>query len=282
MNMEIKEVLLSEIKGSLCRMRLEKDYEQEEMLASIGECGVMNPVKLKKVKDGYLLFAGHRRFESAKILNSKRIRAEIWSDIPDSEAVLMGFVENINRKDFTILEEGYAYSKLIKEYGYTPDNLVKPCGKSRARIYQLVKLVKNLTPAMKAAILTGKMTTGHAEWLFKVEDEKLREELFQRILAGELHLKDLKYDIYRMKPDSEKNKEELLLDVVEDAYEKDPAVKSLWRKKVVMHRGRKGNKITINFSGPMELLDLYEILGAPLKKARKRFRDVIERNVKIP
>ena len=215
-------------------------------------------------------------------MGKKRIRAEICTDISDSEAVLMGFVENINRKDFTILEEGHAYSKLIEEYGYTPDKLIKPCGKSRTRIYQLVKLVKNLTPAMKAAILEGKMTTGHAEWLFKVEDKKLREELFQGILAGELHLKDLKYEIYRMKPDSEKNKEEKLLDVVEDAYEKDPAVKSLWRTKVTIHRGRGGNKITINFSGPMELLNLYEILAAPLKKARKSFRDVVGRNAKIP
>jgi len=80
----------------------------------------------------------------------------------------MEVVDNINRKDFTLLEEGHAYSKLIEEYGYTPDSLVKPCGKSRTRIYQLVKLVKNLTPAMKAAILADKMTTGHAAWLFKI------------------------------------------------------------------------------------------------------------------
>ena len=85
-----------------------------------------------------------------------------------------------------------------------------------------------------------------------------------------------------MKPDSGKNKEEKLLDVVEDAYEKDPAVKSLWRKKVTMHRGRGGNNITINFAGPMELLNLYEILAAPLKKARKSFRDVMGRNAEIP
>jgi len=49
-----------------------------------------------------------------------------------------------------------------------------------------------------------------------------------------------------------------------------------------MHRGRKGNNITINFSGPMELLNLYEILAAPLKKARKSFREVMGRNAKIP
>ncbi len=99
--MEVKEIAISQIKGSLCKMRLEKDYEKEEMVESIGECGVMNPVKVKKVKDGYLIFTGHRRLECAKELGEKIIQAEIWEDIPDKEAVLMGFVDNINRKDFT-------------------------------------------------------------------------------------------------------------------------------------------------------------------------------------
>ena len=50
--MEIKEIEISRIKGSPCRMRLERDYERDELLASIKECGVMEPIKVKKVKDG--------------------------------------------------------------------------------------------------------------------------------------------------------------------------------------------------------------------------------------
>ena len=61
MKTEVREIKISEIVGSLCRMRLEKDYEKEELMASIKRRGVMNPIKIKKTKKGYLLFAGHRR-----------------------------------------------------------------------------------------------------------------------------------------------------------------------------------------------------------------------------
>ena len=105
MKARVMEVPISKIKGSLCKMRLEKDYEAEELRGSIEEQGVMNPVKLKKIKDGYLSFAGHRRLLEAKNLGHTTIRAEVWEDIGDKDAVLMGFVDNINRKDFTRLEE---------------------------------------------------------------------------------------------------------------------------------------------------------------------------------
>ena len=280
--MEVREIKISEIKGSLCRMRLEKDYEREELLASIKECGVMESIKVKKVKGGYMNFTGNRRIDCSKELGLKTIRAEIWEGISDSEAVLMGFVENINRKDFTILEEGHAYRKLVEEYGHTVESLVKPCGKSRTRIFVLLRLVKNLTPEMEEAIREGKMTSGHGEWLLKIEDRKLREKYFRQILKGELTLNDLKYNIYRLKPDSEKTKKELLLDIVEDEYEKDPAVRKLWKKSVVLRRSRAGDKITIEFSGPRDLLDKYDVLSAPLKRAGKRFRTVAGRDTKIP
>ncbi|MDP8214831.1 MAG: ParB N-terminal domain-containing protein [Candidatus Euphemobacter frigidus] len=56
MKTEVREIKISEIVGSLCRMRLEKDYEKEELMASIKRRGVMNPIKVKKTKKGCLLF----------------------------------------------------------------------------------------------------------------------------------------------------------------------------------------------------------------------------------
>jgi ParB family transcriptional regulator, chromosome partitioning protein len=280
--MEVREIEISRIGGSLCRMRLERDYERDELLASIRECGVMEPIKVKKVGDGYLNFTGHRRLDCAKELGLARIRAEVWDDISDGEAVLMGFVENINRKDFTILEEGHAYRKLVEEYGHAPEDLVAPCGKSRTRIFLLLRLVKNLTPAMERAIREGEMTSGHGEWLLRIEDANLRERYFRQILAGEMILEELKYYIYRLKPDAEKTKKELLLDIVEDEYEKDPEVRQLWKKSVAIRRSRGGDKITIEFTGPLDLLGKLSTLAKPLKTARSRFRTVVGRNAKIP
>jgi len=274
--MEIKKIPISKIAGSLCKMRLEKDYEAEEMLASIDDRGVMDPIKVKKVADGYLLFAGHRRLQSARELGHESVRAEIWEGIEDREAALMGFVENINRKDFTRLEEGYAYQKLVKDYGYAADELVRPCGKSRTRIYALISLVKNLTADMRRAIIEGKMTSGHGEWLLRIEDEKRRQWLFQMVLAGEVDLSDLKYEVYRQKPDEEKNEQELQLDIIEDICEEDPTIRSLWNQGIKVRRSRMGLKITLDVEGPHDLLYKLSILSAPVKKKLnlfERFQD---------
>ena len=264
--MEIKSIAISKIIGSLCKMRLERDYEASALLESISDRGVMNPVKVMPVKNGYLIFAGHRRLVGAKELGHKTITAEVWDDLEDRDAALMGFVENINRKDFTRLEEGYAYQKLVQEYGYSVDDLVKPCGKSRARIYILIGLVKNLTTVMKEAIIAGKMTSGHGEWLLRIENPKRRKECFELVLARKMDLDDLKYEVYRQKPDSEKNEQELQLDIIEDICEQDPIIRSLWDEGIKVRRSRKGLKITIDVDGPHDLLYKFNTIAGPIKK----------------
>jgi len=275
--MEIKRIQISKIIGSLCKMRLEKDYEAEELLESISDRGVMNPVKVMPVKNGYLLFAGHRRLVGAKALGHKTIIAEVWDDIEDRDAALMGFVENINRKDFTRLEEGYAYQKLVNEYGYSPDDLVKPCGRSRTRVYSLLRLVEQLTPAMKEAIIAGKMTSGHGEWLLRIEDPKLRKKYFEMILSREMDLADLKYEVYRQKPDEDKNERELQLDIIEDICEENPTIHSMRKKSIEIRRSRKGLKITIEVDGPHDLLYKFNNIAGPVKKKLDLFDKFDER-----
>lgn len=270
--MEIKRIQISKIIGSLCKMRLEKDYEAEELLESISERGVLNPVKVVPVKGGYLIFAGHRRLVSAIELGHKTIMAEVWDEIEDREAALMGFVENINRKDFTRLEEGYAYRKLVDDYGYSVDDLVKPCGKSRSRIYTLTNLVKNLTPEMKKSIIAGEMTSGHGEWLLRIEDPDRRKKCFEMVLAKEMDLADLKYEVYRQKPDEEKNDRELQLDIIEDICEGDPTIRSMWNQSIELRRSRKGLKITIEADGPHDLLYKLNTIATPVKEKLGLFK----------
>ncbi|MFH1037481.1 MAG: ParB/RepB/Spo0J family partition protein [PVC group bacterium] len=272
MKREGREILVSDIVGSLCRMRLEEDYEREEMLASIKKHGVMNPVKVKKAqKGGYMIFAGHRRLDAGRELGLITIPAEVWEGISDEEAVLMGFIENINRKDFTQLEEASAYARLIDGFHRAVDDLVESCGKSRSRSYSLYDTIRNLTPEMKSAILEGRMTFGHGEWLLKIEDPALRARLFKQILDGAIDLAELQYRVYRQKPDSEKNFKELQLDVVEDIYEKEPTIQALPKKTIRISRSRKGIRITVDVGSQGELKTALHAILDPVEREKKRF-----------
>ncbi len=271
MKREGREILVSDIVGSLCRMRLEEDYEREEMLVSVKKHGVMNPVKVKKAKKGgYILFAGHRRLDAAREVGLATIPAEIWDGISDEEAILFGFVDNINRKDFNQLEEASAYTRLIDEFGHRVEDLVESCGKSRSRIFTLVSVVRNLTPRMKKAIIDGKMNFGHGEWLLRIEDPKLREELFRKVLADEIDLEELRYRVYRQKPDSEKNFKELQLDVVEDICDKDPNIQKLWKKAITVSRSRKGLRIAVYGDSLGSLVATLHTVLDPLEKESDR------------
>lgn len=266
MKIKVNEIQISEIVGSLCKMRLEEDYEKEELMASIAKHGVINPIKVKRTKKGYMIFAGHRRVESSRELGLSTIPAEIWEDISDEEAVLMGFIDNINRKDFSQLEEATAYTKLIEEFDYSMSNLVESCGKSRSRVYTLVTVVRNLTDKMKKAIIDGKMTFGHGEWLLKIEDTKLRGQLLRKVLAGELDVEDLKYQVYRRKPDSEKSPDELQLDLIEDICEKDPGIQALWKNSISIRRSRHGLKFTVEAGNLPDLIKKFYTILRPLEK----------------
>lgn len=271
--MEIKEIRISAIVGSLCRMRLEYDYEKEELLASIREYGVFNPIKVKKVKGGYEIFAGHRRLDCVKELGEKTVRAEVWEGVDDGLAALMGLVENINRKDFTPLEEGHAYIKLIRDFGRRVDDLGAPCGRHRGRVYKLVKLVERLTPEMEKAIVEGKMSAGHGLVLLKFEDPKLRQKLFAQVMKGKLSVRELEYRLARQKPDSEKGAEELKIDVIEDICEKDPAVRKMREEGAVrLNRSRRGLKITVDVTGPLDMFNKFESLINSIQLNMARFK----------
>jgi len=266
MKIEVKKIRISEILGSLCKMRLEEDYEKEELMASIARWGVTNPIKVKKVKNGFMIFAGHRRLDCSRELGLLTIPAEIWEGIRDEEAILRGFIDNINRKDFSQLEEATAYTKLIEEFDYSVADLVESCGKSQSRIYTLFTVARSLPAEMKEAIIEGRMTFGHGEWLLKIEDPELRKKLFQNVLDGELDVGDLKYQVQRQKPDSEKDYDELQLDLIEDICEKDQGIQAIWKKSVNLRRSRHGLKITVEVGSLSDLKNKFYTILKPLEE----------------
>jgi hypothetical protein len=81
-----------------------------------------------------------------------------------------------------------------------------------------------------------------------------------------MDLADLKYEVYRQKPDEEKNEQELQLDIIEDICEEDATIRSMWNKSIEVRRSRKGLKITIEVDGPHDLLYKFSTISGPVKK----------------
>ena len=149
---EISIIPVDNITGALARMRLQEDWEMDELSASIKQNGILNPLMLNRTHNGYVLFAGHRRLEAAKSLEMNSVPAIVYDDISEAEVALKGFIDNLNRKDFTPLEQAYACKMLLEKYGFTQDKIAKSIGKSQGTVSSYISLISKIPEAIINAV----------------------------------------------------------------------------------------------------------------------------------
>jgi len=117
----------------------------DELARSIQARGVLQPIVVKRVADGYLLMAGERRWRAARLAGLEAIPALIRDDDP----LEIAMIENLQRADLTPLEEAEALGALIEQYGYTHETLAEMLGKSRPYVSNTLAL-RRLPAEIKA------------------------------------------------------------------------------------------------------------------------------------
>lgn len=155
-----------------------------ELSESIKENGVIQPIVVMPMgKDGkHIIVAGERRWRASTLAGLTAIPA-IVKDYTEKQALEIALIENIQRKDLTVVEEAEGYQKLITELGYTQEDLAKSVGKSRSHISNLMRLL-GLPEEVKDYINEGKLSMGHARALLKADDiEFMAAEVINRGLS---------------------------------------------------------------------------------------------------
>jgi len=140
----------------------------EELVNSIKNQGVIQPILLKEENGGYRIIAGERRWRAAKLAGIKTIPALI-KDVSKKEATELALIENIQREDLNPLEEAEAYKRLIEEYQLTQENLSERVGKNRATISNYLRLL-NLPKEIKELLIGEKITMGHARAIIGIKN----------------------------------------------------------------------------------------------------------------
>jgi ParB family chromosome partitioning protein len=135
----------------------------QELADSIKAQGLVQPVVLRPVGDGYELIAGERRWRAAQLAGMHEIPAVV-RDIPDQAAAAMSLIENIQREDLNAMEEANALQRLINEFGLTHQQTAESVGRSRAAVSNLLRLLE-LTDEVKDMVDQGELEMGHARAL---------------------------------------------------------------------------------------------------------------------
>lgn len=151
-----------------------------ELVDSIREQGILEPLVIAKTPAGYQLIAGERRWRAAKLLGFAKVPVVVRETTPQG-MLEMSIVENVQREDLNPIERALAYKKLIDEFGMGTNEVAKRVGKSAPAVSNTIRLL-SLPDAIKDALVAGVITEGHVRPLISLGDPKLMLDLFKKIL----------------------------------------------------------------------------------------------------
>ncbi|MDX1602055.1 MAG: ParB/RepB/Spo0J family partition protein [Salinimicrobium sediminis] len=160
-----------------------------ELASSIRELGVIQPITVRKLDyNKYQLVSGERRFRASKLVGLETIPAYIRI-ANDQESLEMALVENIQRQDLDPIEISLSYQRLIDEINLTQEQLSERVGKNRSTIANYLRLLK-LDPIIQTGMRDGFLSMGHGRALINVEDPQVQLEIYEKILANSLSVRD--------------------------------------------------------------------------------------------
>lgn len=151
-----------------------------ELVESIREHGILEPLIIAKTPAGFQIIAGERRWRAARILKLESVPAIIKETTPQ-QMLEMAIVENIQRKDLNPIERGKAFLRLKEEFGFDNNQIAKKMGKSVPYVINELKLL-NLPDALKDGLLSGLISEGHARALISIGDTRLMIEAYKIVL----------------------------------------------------------------------------------------------------
>ncbi len=218
----------------------------DELVASIQEVGLLQPVVVREVSPGrFELVMGERRWRASQRAGLTEIPAIVRATT-DDDLLRDALMENLHREQLNPLEEAAAYQQLLDDFGATHEELARRIGRSRPHISNTLRLL-NLSSKVQRRVAAGVLTAGHARALLSVDDPDAQEQLAHRIVAEGLSVRAVeeivtmgvrpakeRHPVQRQSPPPELND---LADRLSDAFE----------TRVKVELGKRKGKIVVEF-----------------------------------
>ena len=187
----INEIRVADIQPNPDQPRTIFDQEAlEELSASIGELGIIQPLPRRLLPDGtYQIIAGERRWRAARMAGLQTVPAYVRT-ASDAELTEMALIENIQREDLNAIEVALALRKLIDTYSLTQERLAERLGKKRATIANHLRLLR-LPAEIQLGLRDRRIDMGHARALLGVDDPKVQLRLYNMILREDASVRQV-------------------------------------------------------------------------------------------
>ena len=159
--------------------------ELDELVQSVREKGVVQPILVRPVDTEFEIIAGERRWRAAQKAGLHDVPVVV-QEATDKEALELAIIENVQRSDLNPLEEAAGYQQLIDDFQYTQAQLAEVIGKSRPHIANTLRLLK-FSPAVQDYLRSGQISAGHARAIATLPDP---DAAAQKIIAGGLTVRE--------------------------------------------------------------------------------------------
>jgi ParB family chromosome partitioning protein len=204
----VREVPVNKVVASPWQPRSNFDAEAlSELVQSVQEHGVLQPLLVREVGTKFELIAGERRLRASQAALLKKVPV-IVIEASDEKALEIALIENLQREDLNPIEEAEGYALLLKKFNLTQETIAKQVGKARASVANALRLLE-LSDGIRKYVAEGLLSVGHAKVLLSVDSDKEKDLLAKRSIKDGLSVRALERIVKKLnqppkKPRAEK------------------------------------------------------------------------------
>ncbi len=257
-------VVLDKVVASPLQPRTHFQEDQlNELVESIREHGVIQPLIVREVDGKYELIAGERRFRASTKLGLAEVPV-IVREASDRDVLEMALIENLQREDLDPLEEAVAYDRLAKEFGLKQEEIAQRVGKNRATVSNAIRLL-DLDEQVQTLVSRGMISAGHAKAILGIKTKAEQRMVADMVVRKKMNVRDtekLVSDQVNGKTSTKKAgkpkispQAEVYIRQIQDQ------LRSRYATNVAITHGDKRGKIEIEYYGNEDLGRVLELMG---------------------
>jgi ParB family chromosome partitioning protein len=253
---EILEIPIEDVRPNRYQPRkMFNDNRLAELVDSIKEKGIVQPIIVQRIDDGYELIAGERRWRAAQKAGIDKIPALVRV-VNGEESLELALIENIQRENLNPLEEAMAYQRLANEFQLTQEEISKKVGKDRSSVANYLRLLK-LPQEIQDSVSNEELTMGHARAILSLPSVKEQIHLKDRIIKRGMSVREVESFINRHKQ-SISNSDRKEIDIFKKRIEEE--LQKFLGTKVIIMKGKKKGRIEILFYSDEDLERIIELI----------------------
>lgn len=253
----ILQIPTTQIKTNKYQPRVAFNQERlNELIGSIKEKGVVQPVLVRRAEAGYELIAGERRLRAAKALGMDKVPA-IVRNVTDIDMLEISLIENIQREGLNPIEEAHAFQKFITDFNFTQERIAKALSKDSSTISNTIRLL-TLPKKIQDHISKGDITAGHAKAILGLPTEMDQLRVCTLVIKKGLSVRETENLVSARTSAAKKRigsrqKEQTILDL-------ETELRQLFGTRVRIFHGKKRGRIQIEYYSDEDLNRILDIV----------------------